>query len=115
MPVETDEYARAMIVEEVIALQITLSMTKGNPKPWAIDSGCTSHFNPNISQFVSYAPFTMQHHVHLGNSSLTPSLGEGTVHLTCIVNGKSVVHFIHNVQYVPGLAYRLLSCKVLLQ
>ena len=114
-PVETNEYARAMVVEEVIAPQIALSTTTSNPKPWAINSGCTSHFNPNISQFVSYTPFTTQCHVHLGNSSLTPSLGEGTVHLTCMVNGKPVIHFIHNVQYVPGLAYGLLSCKVLLQ
>ena len=68
-----------------------------------------------MSQFITYTPFTMQHHVHLGNSSLTPSLGEGTVCLMCRVNKNPVTCFIHNVEYILGLSYGLLSCKVLLQ
>ena len=50
---EADVYAKAMIVEEVIAPEIALAMTDNGLKPWAIDSGCTSHFSPNKLQFVT--------------------------------------------------------------
>ena len=33
--------------------------------------------------------------------------------LECIVNGKSVTHLVHDVQYIPALTYALLSCKAL--
>ena len=112
---EADVYAKAMIVKEVVAPEIALATTDNGLKPWAIDSGCTSHFSPNKSQFITYTPYATQHHICLGDSSLTPLLGEGTVCLMCVVNMNPVTPFIHNVQYIPGLSYGLLSCKVLLQ
>ncbi len=36
-----------------------------------------------------------------------------TVSLTCLINGKLCIRLIHSVQYVPALAYVLLSCRAL--
>ena len=68
-----------------------------------------------MSEFVSYTPYTIHKEICLGDSRPIPSLGEGTVCLSCIVNQKTEVQFIHNIQYVPGLSYSLLSCRVLLR
>src|SRR6266436_8718336 len=51
--------------------------------------------------------------VQLGNGSGTPSLGEGIISLSCLVNGAHVTHHFRNVQYIPGLTHGLLSCKAL--
>src|SRR5258708_3133878 len=40
-------------------------------------------------------------------------MGEGTMSLECLVNGKSLTCLIHSVQYIPALTYMLLSCKAL--
>src|SRR5258708_10843745 len=81
--------------------------------PWVIDSGCSAHFSPNQSEFTTYAPYTSPHQIHLGDSRVIPSMGEGTVSLECLVNGKSLTCLIHSVQYIPALTYTLLSCKAL--
>ena len=72
-------------------------------------------FSPNKSSFVTYTPYMSPKNICLGDASLTPSLGEGTVALTCIINGAPITCYIHDVQYVPTMAYALLSCKVLNQ
>ena len=85
------------------------------PKQWIIDSGCSNHFSPNKSSFVTYAPYMSPKNICLGDASLTPSLGEGMVALTCIVNRAPITRYIHDIQYIPTMAYALLSCKVLNQ
>src|SRR5258708_36080214 len=82
-------------------------------KPWVIDSGCSAHFSPNESEFTTYAPYASPCQICLGASRVIPSMGEGTMSLECLVNGKSLTCLIHSVQYVPALTYMLLSCKAL--
>ena len=108
---EIKVYAKAMIAEDVS----TIAKSSDNlPKQWIIDSGCSNHFSPNKPDFVTYAPYTSPKNICLRDTSTT-LLGEGTVALTCIVNGSPVTRYIHDIQYVPAMAYTLLSCKVLNQ
>ena len=83
------------------------------PKPWIVNSGCSTHFSPNWSEFIEYTPFPSPHQICLGDSRVTPSMGEGTVSLTCLINGKPLTCLVHSVQYIPALAYTLLSCRAL--
>ena len=82
-------------------------------KPWVIDSGCSAHFSPNQSKFISYVPYASAQHICLGNSRVVPSMGKGTVSLQCLVDGKPLTRLIHSIQYVLALTYALLSCKAL--
>src|SRR5260370_22983457 len=84
-----------------------------DPKPWIIDSGCSSHFSPNESEFIDYSPFVIPRKIRLGDSQVIPSISEGTISLDCIVDQKPVTCFIHSIQYVPALTYGLLSCRAL--
>ena len=109
---EVEVYSKAMIAEDSASIARS---SDDLPKRWIIDSGCSNHFSPNKSAFVTYIPYASPKNIRLGDASLIPSLGEGTVKLTCIVNGSPVTRYIHDVQYVPAMAYALLSCKVLNQ
>src|SRR5260221_127640 len=84
-------------------------------KPWIVNSGCSAHFCPNWSKFIKYMPYASPCQICLGDSRVTPSMGEGTMSLTCLINGKPCVHLIHSIQYVPALTYTLLSCRALTQ
>ena len=110
---EPDKY-KALVAEEAPLSDIALVASSTEPKPWLIESGCTGHFCLNKSQFVSYIPYTVKCEILLGDARSTPLLGEGTVSLTCIMGEKTATHTIQNIQYVPGLKYGLLSCRVLL-
>ena len=111
---EPEVYLNAMVAEgldEHVALH-----AEGNPpspKCWLVDSGCSNHFSPNQSNFTLYELYDSPRKICLGNLSITPSLGEGTMSLPCIMNRKTVTQHVHNVQYVPGLTYGLLSTSVL--
>src|SRR5260370_40863620 len=82
-------------------------------KPWVINSGCSTHFSPNQSEFITYTPYASAHQIQLGNSRVVPSMGEGTMSLECLVDGKPLTHLIHSIQYVPALTYALFLCKAL--
>src|SRR5260370_8840383 len=62
---------------------------------------------------MEYVPYASPCQIHLGDSRVIPSIGEGTVSLACLVNGKPMNHLIHSVQYIPALTYALLSCQAL--
>ena len=95
-------YARVFVTEATDEIAL-VAETKGNlPKQWAIDSGCTNHFSPYKSDFVTYKPYDTPGSVHVGDAWSIPSLGEGTVSITCIVGGKSIPCLIHDVQYVDN-------------
>ena len=83
------------------------------PKTWLIDSGCMSYLSPNKSNFILYTPYNIPQSVWMGNGTPMLSLGEGVVSLKCIINDKCIKWQFQNVQYVPGLTNRLLSCKIL--
>ena len=112
--VEPEVYLKAMVAEESDRhFSLHAEGNPSSPKPWLVDSGCSNHLSPNQSDFISYAPYDSPRKIRLGDSSVTPSLGEGTVSLPCIVNGKSVARHVQYVQYVPGLTYGLLSAGML--
>ncbi len=110
---EPEIYANALIAEFFDGSALTVGDHSDQPKPWIIDSGCSSHFCPNKSEFITYTPFDSPRKIRLGNASLIPALGEGTISITCSANGIHVQCQIQNVQYIPNLTYGLLSCKVL--
>ena len=106
----------AMVAEPPVNDEpIACTTLSGEPplKRWIFNTGCTDHLNPNRSQFISYTPFETPRSICLGNSSLSPSLGIGTVELDCIVDGTPVKRVIKDVQYVPGMIYGLLAGKCL--
>ncbi len=121
----TDEPGKCMMVRIVECAEITIAKATlehhacaaregmSELKPWVIDSGCSAHFSPNQSEFVTYTPYTSPCQIHLGNSRVVPSMGEGTMSLECLMNGKSLTCLIHSIQYIPTLTYALLSCKAL--
>jgi hypothetical protein len=105
----------AMCTENILDAALVADKPSDSPRPWVVDSGCSSHFSPNREEFIDYIPFHPPLNIHLGNSSLIPSLGMGTVLMTCTANGKCVTCKIHEVQYVPDLSYALLSGRVLIR
>ena len=105
--------ARVFVAESIENIALTTGTEGRMPKRWAINSGCTNHFCPYKSDFVTYQAYKTPGAVQVGDARCTPSLGEGTVAITCIVDNKRVPCLIQNIQYVPGLTYGLLSCKVL--
>src|SRR5258708_4444973 len=48
-------------------------------KPWIVDSGCSTHFCSNWSKFIKYMPYASPCQIPLGDSRVTPSMGEGTI------------------------------------
>ena len=85
-----DTYAKALVAEEVLHIDDMPTTSNSKSKHWLIDTGCTSHFCLNISEFASYTPYTTCWGVRLSDSRHIPSLGEGTVRLTCLVGEKMV-------------------------
>src|SRR5258708_25453076 len=63
-------------------------------KQWIVDSGSTSHLCLNKSEFTSYKKYDSPCHIWVGNTRTIPSLGEGTVSVTCIINNQPVTHHI---------------------
>src|SRR5258708_30655215 len=49
------------------------------PKPWIVDSGCSTHFCPNWSKFIKYMPYASPCQICLGHSSRTPSMCDVTI------------------------------------
>ena len=64
---EPDEY-KALVAKEAQLGGTALVATGTDPKPWLINSGCTGHFCPNKSQFVSYVPYAVKHKILLGDA-----------------------------------------------
>ena len=100
---ENDTYINAMSMEaftlaaidvpwDTTAYGIAINAVRSDLlKRWIIDSGCSNHFSPNQSDFASYKSYPIPRNIHLGDGSLTPSLGEGTIRLTCIVSRSPMV------------------------
>jgi gag-polypeptide of LTR copia-type len=107
--------ASALYAEYITDTALVAQKHTETIKPWIVDSGCSNHFSPNKSEFTEYTPFNTPRHIRLGNSSHIPSLGEGTALITCFINGKRVARQVLGVQYVPDLAYALLSCQVMMR
>ncbi len=98
-------------VSNVLALQAEGASV--SPKHWIINSHCTTHLCPNWSDYISYTPYAVPQMIWLGNGMLKPSLGEGVISIECIIDGKQIPCHFSNVQYVPGMAYGLLSWGIL--
>ena len=111
---ESMTYTKAAITKAIVEHYAHTTIGDGTEsKPWIINSGCSTHFSPNWPEFIKYTPYVSPQQICLGDSRVVPSIGEGTVLLTCLVGGKSLTHLIHSVQYVPTLTYALLSCRAL--
>ncbi len=105
--VEPEIYANALITEIFDGSALTAGDHSDQPKPWIIDSGCNSHFCPNKSEFITYTPFDSPRKIHPGNASLIPSLGEGTISVTCSANG---IHIQCQIQMCNTCPTSLMAC-----
>ena len=110
----TDEAEDKAMVTKMISGVVLAAKSQDRPsKRWIIDLGSTSHLCPNKSEFISYQKYNSPHCICVGDARTIPSLGEGTVSVMCVIDGKPAPCHIHNVQYIPDLTYGLLSCAVL--
>ena len=74
--------------------------------PWVLDSGATDHITGNKSLFSSLTTSGNLPMVTMANGSQTQSQGIGIVHPSSSLS-------IHNVLYVPGAPFNLLSISQL--
>ncbi len=84
------------------ALQVGLGTS------WIVDSGSTCHMCNSQSMFVEYERCAER--VTLGNGRWLSACGRGTVELMMkLPEGKRKCCKLHDVLFVPGLSYNLLS------
>ena len=77
---------------------------------WIIDSGATSHMCHNKELFTTLTPLQKSTDVVLGYGRALQAIGKGKIILEInLPNGKSKACTLHNVLYIPGLSYNLLS------
>ena len=77
---------------------------------WIIDSGATCHICNNRQSFVNFHTLEKPQEVTLGDGHTLSATGTGNVTLeTVLDNGKTKICQLHDVLYVPKLAYNLLS------
>ena len=94
----------------LIVSQLALSVGSTNPDCWIIDSGATCHISNNRSLFVEYESLDESQSVTLGDGHTLEAVGKGVVALKLeLEGGKTITGRLHDVLYVPELAYNLLS------
>ena len=77
---------------------------------WILDSGATCHMCNSASQFTNLQTLTDSLTVTLGDGHMLQATGRGDVILQMkLPHAKSQECTLHNVLFVPGLAYNLLS------
>lgn len=77
---------------------------------WYADSGASSHMVKNAFLFESYEDFEYDHDITLGNGSKLQAKGQGTIKfVSCLPNGRTIVFYLKNVKYVPGITTNLVS------
>uniref|UniRef100_A0A2N9IG39 Integrase catalytic domain-containing protein n=1 Tax=Fagus sylvatica TaxID=28930 RepID=A0A2N9IG39_FAGSY len=80
---------------------------------WIIDTGATRHVARDRAGFVDYRKIPAGTHVvYMGNGSYEEALGVGSYQLH-LRTGRTLL--LHDVLYVPGVLYNLLSVFTLLQ
>lgn len=81
---------------------------------WMLDSGCTQHMTPYITDFIEYSQFDTPSHATLAdNSSSMATLGSGRVTGITFVNNKPITIALDNVLLCPQLAYRTIAIRCL--
>ena len=94
----------------LIVSQLALSVGSTNPDCWIMDSGATCHISNNRSLFVEYESLDESQSVTLGDGHTLEAVGKGVVALKLeLEGGKTITGRLHDVLYVPELAYNLLS------
>ncbi|KAH7667285.1 RNA-directed DNA polymerase protein [Dioscorea alata] len=77
---------------------------------WIIDSGCLNHMT-GVKEMFETLDESLKHSVRLGDDKEISVIGQGTI---AIKAGDCRMKLLHNVQYVPGLAYNFLGVGQLL-
>jgi hypothetical protein len=83
---------------------------------WIIDTRATRHVARDRAGFVDYRKIPARTHVvYMGNGSYEEALGVGSyqLHLRTGRTGRTLL--LHDILYVPGVFYNLLSIFTLLQ
>ena len=77
---------------------------------WIVDSGATCHICHDKALFTQLTSLRNVQEVTLGDGRNLRALGSGTVELELVLpNGEPQRKLLHDVLYVPGLSYNLLS------
>ena len=79
---------------------------------WFIDSGASSHMTFDICHFIKFSSIQPDY-VEVGEKSNVLAVGQGTVIVSIIVNGKHRKCLLSNVSHVPDLACNLLSVSTM--
>ena len=82
-----------------------------NSDLWLLDSGCSNHMTGNKSLFSSLDSSVMMN-IKLGDDSLVPAKGKGTI---LVLTNQNEKKFIHEEFYVPHMNVNLISIGQLLQ
>ena len=77
---------------------------------WIVDSGATCHICNDRQSFTDFHTLEKPQDVTLGDGHALSAIGTGNVNLELVLgNGKTRGCKLHNVLYVPKLAFNLLS------
>ena len=77
---------------------------------WVVDSGATCHMCHDVKLFTTLCQIEEPIEVMLGDNHALTATGRGEVVLDMVLpNGESKSCTLHNVLYVPKLAYNLIS------
>ena len=64
---EPEVHARVFIAEMLGGIALAAESNGDSPKHWAVDSGCTNHFCPYKSDFITYKCYNKPGSVHVGD------------------------------------------------
>ena len=87
-----------------------LSVGPNAKSQWILDSGATCHMCNDKTAFDSLHPLPSSTNVTVGDGRSLPAAGKGNVTLNMnLPEGRTETCTLHDVLYVPDLAYNLLS------
>lgn len=89
--------------------EYALKVSEDPAVDWIIDSGCSKHMTHDRSLFSSYTPGAAGKFVELGNGNKSRILGEGTIRIKILVDGKNRTCLLTDACFVPELGYNLVS------
>ncbi|CAM9742399.1 unnamed protein product, partial [Choristocarpus tenellus] len=77
-------------------------------KIWFCDSGCSVHMTNNPTALIDPKP-VVRSSVTVGDGKVLQVSVIGNLSLSCVQNGEVSNFILHNVSFVPGLKFNLLS------
>ena len=98
-------------VQPTFSPEFALRAGDESDNTWWIDSGATSHMNPDRDEFTSYAEFKEPIAVNLADDSflLAPGSGSVPIRIYDVNQERNIDLVLENVLYVPDMQNKLFS------